>query len=175
MRMPDAIEPAEPCRRRRFVDRRIGIHPRIAFRDRLGETGESVHKIIVQQSAIERSGTVMHQPYDRPDPQLARAVKPAVRPGPIVIAAASMTLPEDRKTQRAQAERRKAFEVIQPPIMAVARELIAHGLANPDMRTFHAAPHLEWGLGFGRRTVRHDIPPCGPDKEGYTRENSGLR
>ena len=62
VRVPMAVEAAEPRRGKRFVDRSEHIDRRIPPRDHSGISGEELRKFGVEEISITWSSAVMHQP-----------------------------------------------------------------------------------------------------------------
>jgi len=81
VRVPHAVQRAEPSRGERLVHRRIAPDPRIALRDGAREGRQTVGEVVVEETRAERAAAVVYEADDRLDVQRTKPLHRGVRPG----------------------------------------------------------------------------------------------
>ena len=140
-----AVQTRETRCREGLVDRSPVFDPWISLGDGSRERRQLLREGRVREARRSRSGAVVDEPDDRPDPQLAQAREAAVWPGPVRFrqAVRARAFPEDRKTQRGDAELGEAVEVVEPSGEPGQLDLVGVAIPDPVDRALGAAPQLE--------------------------------
>src|SRR5215210_5886416 len=114
MGIPVPVQTGEASCRERLVDRRVVRHPGIPTSDRSGVLGKQQGKGGLEQIGVAGPASVVDQTYDRSYSQRLQTAETLIGPGPVRAGytLGGGPLPEDRVTESADTQRRKALQVI---------------------------------------------------------------
>ena len=143
--VPQAIEAAEAGGGQWLVDRRVGVEPGIAFGDPGREGDELRHEVRGGELGMARTVAVVQESRDRPQPQLAHALEPLVRPAPVRSGGpvGLDPLPQHRIADRGDAERGELVKILDTLVVPVQPCLVDQLVADPGHGAFQTAPHLQ--------------------------------
>jgi hypothetical protein len=152
VRVPVAVEAAEPGRRQRLVDRRVELQPGVALGHPRGVLGEAGGEARPGESGVAGAAAVVDQPRDRGQAEPAQAAEPLVRPAPVGAPGAVRgdPLPQHRVADGPDAQRGEVVEVARAVLVAAQHGLVDVAVADPGDGALEPAPHLE-RRGLGRR------------------------
>jgi hypothetical protein len=146
VRVPHAVQPREAGGGADLVDRRVVLDPGVAAGHRAGVFRQLFREVLGHQAGMARTAAVVDQADDGRHAQLLQHGQAFVRPRPVcrVDAVRSGALPQHGIADRADAERGKALEVLQPLCMTVAVHLGEVIVAYAVDGAFEPAPELKW-------------------------------
>ncbi len=137
-----AVEAGEAGGGERLVDRGPHLDPRIALGDPGGIIGQLRREVRIEQVGVARARAVMEEAADHLDAALAKHGEPVVGPGEIELVRAfrSDRLPQDRESDRRQAEPGHQVDVRPPVAVTGLRCLVSIRVVEPDNGAFGASP-----------------------------------
>ena len=144
MRIPVAVEPAEASGGEGFVDRRIGVNPRVPLRHLSGVGGEPLGKLQVEERRVHRPAAVVDESGNRRYAEREKLAKALVGPSPVRTERAerSNPFPKYRIAQSSDPQRSDAAEIAGPVGMTGPFDLIVIAIADSVHGAFDAAPEL---------------------------------
>jgi hypothetical protein len=161
VRVPVAVEPAEPGGGQRLVDRRVELQPGIALGHARGEGRDLRREVGPAEVGVARTAAVVQQPGDRGHAQVAQPAEPLVRPAPVgpVEAVGGDPLPEHGVADRADAQRRELVEVARAVLVAAEDRLVDVAVPDPGHGALETAPDLERRHRRDAWALRHNCSP----------------
>jgi hypothetical protein len=157
VRVPVAVEPAEPGGGQRLVDRRVELQPGIALGHARGEGGDPRGEVRLAEVRVAGAAAVVQQPCDRGQAELAQPPEPLVGPAPVgpVQAVRGHALPEHGVADRADAQPGEVVEVARAVLVPVQHGLVDVAVADPGDGAFQPAPDLDGRHRGGAGARRH--------------------
>ena len=145
MRIPDAVEAAEPGRRYRFVDGRPVVDPGKPLCDRRGEPRQPGGEPGIEQAGVAGPAAVVHQADDGRETETAQGRQALVGEAPVGLLDRfrRCRFPEHRVADGADPERGEALEIVVAQVVPASVELRPVDVAHAIDGAFHTAPHLQ--------------------------------
>src|SRR5690349_12336137 len=124
MRVPMPVQRGEPRRRKRFVDGRKPIDPRISLRHGFGKVRKALRETPVGDRGCSWPRTMMNETDDRRYAVATKSGETVVRPRPGFVTELLDSLPEHGKPHSRHAERGQTIHVVRPVVVPASLELI---------------------------------------------------
>src|SRR4051812_16818121 len=116
MRVPDAVQPAEPCGGVRLIHRRIRIDPRVTASHLVGVVCEQLWKLRIQQIRMFGAAAMVNQSSDWTYPKSAHSLKRCI--GVLPQGIAKMSLPRNTDPQCTDTQRCNGLKIALPFVMS---------------------------------------------------------
>jgi hypothetical protein len=159
MRVPMAIEAAEPGGSLGFVDRRVSREEGIAACDGEGVLSQARGEVGGEEICVSRAAAVVNEAGNRINFQGAHASQGVIEGLP--ASGPGESLPVQSITESAQSKAREAIEIRESAEVSGAFDLVEEGVPDAVDGALHATPEFEWqNGGGGMGEARHDGFGC---------------